>query len=146
MKKCTKCKIEKNLDEFAWRMKKLNKKASECKQCHKKIRKQYYINNKEKENNRVKQRRKKIKHWFKEYKLGLKCNRCNQGNPACLVFHHKDKKEKEISVGVAVAYAWSISRIKKEIEKCEVLCANCHMIEHFGNLFEDAGIAQLVER
>jgi ribosomal protein S21 len=30
----------------------------------------------------------------------------------------------------------SLKRLKAEIEKCEVLCANCHAKEHYSQMFE----------
>jgi hypothetical protein len=36
-----------------------------------------------------------------------------------------------MNISVAVCYGWSIARVFEEIEKCEVLCANCHFKEHW---------------
>jgi hypothetical protein len=29
----------------------------------------------------------------------------------------------------------SLARLKAEIKKCEVLCANCHVKEHYAQMF-----------
>lgn len=57
-----------------------------------------------------------------------KCARCGFDNPDALDFHHLDPEDKSFQG----AYWWTlaISRIKDEAKKCEVLCANCHRIEH----------------
>ena len=59
--------------------------------------------------------------------LGGKCTKCGwQGNQAALQFHHL--KGKDFTIGNAANKSWDF--IKKEVEKCILLCANCHMIEH----------------
>ena len=55
------------------------------------------------------------------------CVDCGEGNPIVLEFDHiSNDKFKEISNLVQEAY--SLERIKLEIAKCEVRCANCHRI------------------
>jgi hypothetical protein len=71
-----------------------------------------------------------IKVWFESYKKTLACEVCGIKNPTVLDFHHKNYKKKEFSVGNFQHITQSIVRLKKEIEKCKVLCANCHRIEH----------------
>lgn len=73
------------------------------------------------------QRRNKIKQWLKDYKKTLSCNRCGNSDYRVLQFHHL--KDKHFDIGDFGRK--SISTIQKEISKCEVLCANCHMIEHY---------------
>jgi hypothetical protein len=46
--------------------------------------------------------------------------------PVCMHFDHLGDKEFEISW--ACARTFSLERIKLEIEKCELVCANCHAI------------------
>lgn len=61
--------------------------------------------------------------------LGGKCERCGwHGNQAVLQFHHKDSKEKDFMIGNVANKSWD--SIKKEMQKCILLCANCHAIEH----------------
>jgi len=72
---------------------------------------------------------KKKRAEFTEIKSKLKCNRCGENHSACLEFHHKDPSTKEALVSDMAAKS-STKRILKEIEKCEVLCANCHRKEH----------------
>lgn len=62
--------------------------------------------------------------------LGGKCVRC--GYDKCIAafdFHHKDLTEKDPDF--AKMKNWSFERKKSEVEKCELLCANCHREEHF---------------
>jgi hypothetical protein len=96
----------------------------------------WYQKNKERHNATVKSRRKMILKWVKDYKNGLKCERCSENHPACLQFHHKDPSKKVLGIRQAVKRNWSVKRIQAEILKCEVLCANCHVKEHNAHLFE----------
>lgn len=72
-------------------------------------------------------RRYRAKSAAVEYKGGC-CNRCDwKGSIAAFEFHHTDDN-KEFNIGSAANKSWKV--IKKEIEKCELLCSNCHRIEH----------------
>lgn len=56
------------------------------------------------------------------------CIGCGEVNPIVLEFDHKDGVEKIESVGRMVGNGYSWETIEKEIEKCEIRCANCHRI------------------
>lgn len=73
------------------------------------------------------------KIWYAEYKATLSCSSCGFNHPAALQFHHIDPSTKKSEVSSMVASAISRKTIIKEIEKCIVLCANCHMILHAEN-------------
>lgn len=90
----------------------------------------YKTTGKEKRKAANKRWREKQREEFKEFKSFLKCSRCPEDHISCLEFHHLNPNIKEIEIGKAVSI-WSISRLKKEIEKCEVLCSNCHKKEHY---------------
>ena len=61
--------------------------------------------------------------------LGSKCQKCGwSGNQAALQFHHKNPAAKEFTIGNVANKSWN--SIKKEIQKCILLCANCHSIQH----------------
>ena len=96
-----------------------------------KYRRDWYDRNTEGSKNKVYLRRQELSKWFKQLKETLVCNRCLENHPACLEFHHIDKKDKESTISLAVANGWSKEHILEEIEKCEVLCANCHRKEHY---------------
>ena len=73
----------------------------------------------------VAKRRKKIKILAVEYKGG-KCQIC--GYMKCvgaLELHHVNFRDKSFGVGdKGYTRAWSI--VQKELDKCVLLCANCH--------------------
>ena len=77
----------------------------------------------------VQKRRKKIRQAAVEYKGG-RCERC--GYNKCLdalEFHHKDAKGKDFSISEK-GYTRSWAKVKSELDKCELLCANCHREVH----------------
>lgn len=60
--------------------------------------------------------------------LGGKCNRCGYKSCAAVYdFHHKDPTKKDFEWG---KYRTSWERLKTELEKCMLLCANCHREVH----------------
>ena len=75
-------------------------------------------------------KRAEVRQWLIDYKSKLSCARCGFRHPAALQFHHWDSR-KEFNVSSAVALGKSIKQIEKEILKCEVICANCHLIHHY---------------
>ena len=48
---------------------------------------------------------------------------CGERDPMVLEFHHRT--DKDMAVGYMVAAGFSV-KIQEEIDKCDVLCANCH--------------------
>jgi hypothetical protein len=86
--------------------------------------------NRERHNRNWTELRKKKKAWLIEYKLTSGgCIKCGESDPVCLDFHHRNPKEKELTLSLAIARA-SLERIQKEVEKCDILCANCHRKLH----------------
>jgi DNA-binding CsgD family transcriptional regulator len=71
--------------------------------------------------------RKRVKIKLVEYHGG-KCEKC--GYNKCidaLQFHHKDSNEKDFTIG---GKSYSLERLKKESDKCILLCSNCHIEIH----------------
>lgn len=97
----------------------------------KQYRKDWYLKNKEFAIQKSKELKVRTRGWINEYKSKLKCSRCDENHIACLEFHHLDPLEKETSIGQAVSASWSIKRLLSEINKCIVLCANCHRKHHW---------------
>ncbi len=79
----------------------------------------------------VKKHRKKIKDAIMEY-LGGKCKAC--GYDKCiqaLDFHHLDPSKKTLQMASGgLSRAWDV--IRKELDHCILLCANCHREIHAG--------------
>ncbi len=56
------------------------------------------------------------------------CYKCGENDPVLLTFHHKDGYKKIASV--SRLYRKGIDIMKEELDKCIILCHNCHMILH----------------
>jgi predicted nucleic-acid-binding Zn-ribbon protein len=76
-------------------------------------------------------RRKKIREFITNIKKTKSCVRCGNDDFRVLDFHHI--REKSIGISEIQRAGWAESKILKEIEKCEVLCSNCHRIHHYEN-------------
>ena len=63
-----------------------------------------------------------------EIKSNKKCEVCGFDDWRALQYHHKKKEEKLMNLGNATGFA--LDKIKREIKKCQCLCANCHQILH----------------
>ena len=125
---CYTCKISKSVELFH---RKKEGYHSQCKDCRKKYFKKYNLLNKVHLNSKSKIGNDTKSQWFKEYKSTLKCIRCGESNPLCLEFHHKDPTQKDRAISTMTRL--SPEKVKEEIAKCDVLCANCHRKLHGGN-------------
>jgi len=72
-----------------------------------------------------------IHSYIQNIKNQLCCVDCGERHPATLHFHHLNSEDKVFNISDAVYKGFSFDRIKKEISKCIVLCANCHAIRHY---------------
>ena len=83
----------------------------------------------------VAKRRTRVRQQAVDFKGG-RCEICGYAKYiGALEFHHRDPHQKDFSVS-ADGSTRSWARVQKEIEKCVLLCANCHREVH-------AGISQL---
>ena len=77
----------------------------------------------------VSRKRKKLKKDLVNYKGG-KCEKCGYDKcVAAMDFHHINPKEKNFGIGQN-GNTNSIEKLKKEVDKCLLLCANCHRELH----------------
>lgn len=79
-----------------------------------------------------KAKKRAIKHQLIVYKGG-KCERCGYNKcEGALQFHHKDPNEKEFTISqINLNQIVDMEALYHEVDKCELLCANCHAEEHF---------------
>jgi hypothetical protein len=68
--------------------------------------------------------------WVKEYKIQKKCERCGISDFRVLDFHHSSPRKKDFNIS-DFRYKAGFSKLKEEVEKCSLLCANCHRIVHY---------------
>lgn len=129
MIRCIKCGTEKPNKEFAW--KQLGKRrATTCRECHAKYRAQHYEDNKQDYLDKARVTNVEYTERFREfifqYLLTHPCVDCGFSDIRALDFDHvKGKKRLDVSR----MKTYSLETVQKEIEKCEVRCANCHRIK-----------------
>jgi hypothetical protein len=112
VKKCPHCKEDKHLDEF-YKRREGKDSSTYCKDCA---------------NIQTRVRQKALKKTCVDY-LGGECATCGyKSYVEALEFHHLDPKEKEFSISKVRSY--SFAKIKPELDKCVLLCANCHRETH----------------
>lgn len=76
-------------------------------------------------------RRYKIKKRMFDYKGGF-CQKCNEGDLdiSCYDFHHMDPTKKEFNLSGLNSAKINWNKVKEELDKCLLLCSNCHRTEH----------------
>lgn len=127
-KVCNKCQIEKSTDEF--HASKSRGLQAWCKVCRKEIDKTYWkqrSSNSEKmeiKNAYQKDRLASFQNLIYEYLTKNPCVDCGESDPIVLEFDHLVPENKYKSVSEMSCR--SLTKVKLEISKCQVLCANCH--------------------
>jgi hypothetical protein len=80
-----------------------------------------------------KRRQQQNREWLITYKAAQSCARCPEHHPACLDFHHREGEQKIMRISRMISRGATLTAIKREIAKCEVICSNCHRKHHFEN-------------
>ncbi len=129
MRKCYKCNLEKDEEEFSWRWKQLGIRDDYCKSCRKEYNKAYFNGSaKERHLRQVRERKQAAREFARDYVFNYlashPCESCGESDIRVLEFHHVGDKEATISKMVGEGF--SAERIQKELDKTTVLCANCH--------------------
>jgi hypothetical protein len=92
----------------------------------------WYRKNREYSRVRKDRRRRELTYWLYEYKRdNCECERCGETHPGCLEFHHVNPEQKQFGISKMVNRGHSIENIEGEIDRCVLLCANCHRMEHW---------------
>jgi hypothetical protein len=127
MKTCSSCSKGKSNNDF-----RRNKNAPDgyqyyCKLCaSEKIRSAYKAKYAYKVRTRSNKRLAENRQRIQNYKLQHPCN-CGEIHVACLEFHHTGGKD--FTIAERMTNAWET--IEREIQKCIVVCRNCHAKIHW---------------
>lgn len=128
MKKCTNCSELLPIDSFAWKNKSKNTRQSRCKCCVNVLDQKRYLNDSLRREN-IKTNKKKWvisnTKWIYDFLSSNPCVDCGEGDIRCLDFDHI-KNGKVMNISEMRIGGYCLETIKREIEKCEVRCANCH--------------------
>lgn len=132
MKKCSKCLEEKDFSEFHFKNKTKDKLQSHCKCCQKLQSYNQYRKDVTKSKSRMKLNAQRNFEETVKYIVSLLqdtcCKICGEQDILVLEFHHKDPLTKKYNVCMMIG-KHTLLAVKREIAKCEVLCANCHRKE-----------------
>lgn len=136
MKKCTQCKKMKRNSSFHWADKLRGYLRSACKNCSPKTSDFWKKKTSEqREEHRIRivkdQRIRADRNyqWLADYLHLHPCVKCGEKNIIVLEFHHRNPDDKHDGVSVLAATGKSLKMVQTEVEKCDVMCANCHRIE-----------------
>ena len=116
-KVCKECKVEYPISNYHVSNKRSGVLHPTCKECSAKYAREY---------------RQSRRDYVAEYKMKKGCEMCGfKAEHSCqLDLHHKDPSTKTYK-GSHKSYdaGWSLERIDAELEKCLVVCKNCHALE-----------------
>lgn len=133
-KTCTKCGLEKPLTEFNFRDKHKGTYRSWCKEClHKRKSELYKLKYKHRYKDKLKENKRRHREYIRSLVASLKacgCYICGEKDVCCLDFHHTGNKSFTISSNPDITE----SALLAEIDKCIILCANCHRKLHAGKI------------
>ena len=152
MKICTECKKELDISNFSSRGRKgKNKKLTlhpKCKPCRCKVESKLYHNNskrKEKTKETAKKHhivyRTRNFNYIKDYKADKGCQKCGENDYVALDAHHIDPTIKKHNLSILAKSSFSLEVVIEELNKCIILCSNCHRKFHAGRFkLEDCSI------
>lgn len=150
-KVCNKCYQRKDISEFYKRKNSKDSLRSQCKLCYKKsidrdkkkvsnkiyrlknkIKLKQYRSKNKKRSNELRNKRYLMKKLEAINYKGGKCSIC--GYDKCiqaLEFHHLYPNEKESDISILIQKNKDFKLIKRELDKCILLCSNCHREIHY---------------
>lgn len=132
MKLCTKCNTRKNKKEFHKNKTKPDGLQPHCKQCAKQHHTTWYQQNKKRVMQHTCNRRQRLNERIDKIKKQTGCVICGEDEVICLDFHHLSEHKKERNVSDMVRFGPSWDTLQQEIDKCIVVCSNCHRKIHGG--------------
>lgn len=143
MKYCSICHKRKPFGEFYLRSAAENRYHAQCKECYKVQRqrsyKMHYI--KYGDEYRIRARKRKARQYAAlrekliQYLKGKSCVVCGEKDIRTLEFDHINPGSKAFGISRGITDGRKWSDIQAEINKCQILCANCHKkrtAEQFG--------------
>ena len=99
-------------------------RRQKCRRCYRKTKKLLIVRHRK---------------WIEEYKRQRQCVKCGIADFRVLDFHHKGFSGKDFNIS-DFRHRVGLKKLKEEIEKCHLLCANCHRIVHYEEINQITGI------
>ena len=125
--RCARCQLIKPASSFNWRRRAIGQRDTYCRPCRADYHHEHYVKNREKyiaqANSRANALAVERLGYLLEYFASHPCRDCGETDPIVLEFDHRG--DKLFNIGSELRHRnWP--SILAEIEKCEVVCANCH--------------------
>ncbi len=126
-RRCGRCLQSKAVDEFAWHRKAKGQRDNYCRPCRAAYKQEHYAAHRERYVANASRRKRALiaerTAYLIEFFRERPCVDCGEADPLVLEFDHVGQKNFSISVGIR-GHKWQ--SVLDEIERCEVVCANCH--------------------
>ena len=129
---CTKCGQNKSLAEFSIRRR--GGYRADCKACCREYGKRYSKQNRHQIRERSNKRRAAKRKFISDYLRAHPCIDCGENDLRVLEFDHVHATKKT-TVKLLMHRAYGMNTMIREIEKCEVRCANCHRKRTLRNMW-----------
>ena len=137
---CNHCHKTKPIEEFSWRWKQSGQRQRTCRVCQSKQKKRWYEKNKKSHKEKIYENKQQnieaARAYVWDYLLAHPCIECGEADPAVLEFDHV-RGEKRSEVTKLMRDGYTLKIIQAEIEKCVVLCANCHKRKTYKDSWRD---------
>ena len=127
LKQCRYCRKEYDENHFGIALTRNEKvyRRHKCRYCYRQSKKNLIL---------------KYRRWIEDYKKQRYCERCEERDFRVLDFHHSNK-DKDFNISEFQRSA-GFKKLTEEVEKCVLLCANCHRVVHYEAEALDRGVAQ----
>jgi hypothetical protein len=107
-------------------------RGSRCLDCRRATIRSHYTANRAYYIQKARRRRQRVvqetRNWLTEYLDEHPCVDCGNRDIRVLEFDHRDRMTKVLAVAVLARGGYGLDRVKAEVAKCVVRCANCHRI------------------
>lgn len=113
-----------------------------CRICQREYQREHYKKKSKYYQKRAAIRQKYLYDFVNRIKKLKRCENCGEDRWWVLDFHHRKGYDKINSIGQMCSDGGSLHKIKEEIRKCEVLCANCHRDLHYQE--KNSGVSEVV--
>ncbi|HEX6035472.1 MAG TPA: hypothetical protein VFY83_13605 [Anaerolineales bacterium] len=124
---CSKCGKEKDIEEFPLRNRFTQRRQAHCKDCSLAMGRDWYQRNKDYQKANARKHsteyRDALREYLHKYLRSHPCEQCGESDPVVLEFHHVG--EKDMTISEMITRITSVERLKEELKKTQVLCANC---------------------
>ena len=124
------CKQSLAPQQFHWKYKSKRVRSSTCKACTAVRHRAWYVKNNKDRKKQIQVRNKEVALIARQYVFTYlsenPCVDCGEADPTTLEFDHRKGVDKVMCVSDMRRRRLSLDRIKAEIAKCDVRCANCH--------------------